>query len=100
MTHCTGQYDDGVTDGNLTRCSVRLGCGYSGCPDRVAAALRAAKTAFDSLPAAQRAHQRHLQRISFATGNVALSTRDADVAAIRERAAKAAGPCPCGECAT
>ena len=29
---CSGQHDDGIADGNLTRCSSVSGCGLAGCP--------------------------------------------------------------------
>lgn len=29
---CSGDYDDGIADGNLTRCSSNAGCGLAGCP--------------------------------------------------------------------
>lgn len=29
---CSGLYDDGIADGNLTRCSTTGGCALPGCP--------------------------------------------------------------------
>lgn len=71
------------------------------------ALLARAKAAFDALSPDAQAHQRHLQRISFAAGNVALSWREPppdtlpgetllDTATRLTTAA--AGPCPCGPC--
>lgn len=31
---CSGSYDDGIADGNLTRCAHQAGCGLPGCPVR------------------------------------------------------------------
>ena len=31
-TRCTGLHDDGIADGNLTRCSIVSGCGLLDCP--------------------------------------------------------------------
>lgn len=32
---CSGDYDDGIADGNLTRCSVKAGCGLKNCPSEI-----------------------------------------------------------------
>jgi len=32
---CSGKYDDGIADGNLTNCSSVAGCGYKGCPSKL-----------------------------------------------------------------
>lgn len=48
-------------------------------------------------------HMRHAQRASFAYGNVALSLRDPNEAALARLRADvdaAAGPCPCSACST
>jgi hypothetical protein len=31
---CTGMHDDGIADGNLTKCSLQSGCARKGCPYR------------------------------------------------------------------
>lgn len=42
---CVGAHDDGIADGNLTRCSVISGCGLDGCPyELTLKAKRAAET--------------------------------------------------------
>lgn len=43
-------------------------------------------------------HMRHMQRISFATGNVALSSGDVLRATIDASVRRVAGPCPCDDC--
>lgn len=75
--------------------------------DRLEAILARAKAAYDSLTPDQQMHHRHLQRISLAAGNVALSWRTPPLGtlpgetlidtAIRLVTA-AAGACPCESC--
>jgi hypothetical protein len=60
--------------------------------------LAGARAAFEALSADEQAHMRHAQRISFATGNVALSRPDLAREDIARDVAKAAGPCPCRPC--
>lgn len=65
--------------------------------------IEEALAAFERLTPEQKAHHRHAQRISFAYGNLALSSnyRDADserLYLLRKEVEAAAGPCPCGAC--
>lgn len=66
-------------------------------PD-LAELLRRARDAFDALTPDEQIHHRHLQRISFAVGNVGLSRPDVLRDTLERLALDAAGPCPCGRC--
>jgi hypothetical protein len=57
--------------------------------------LLSAVAAFEALTPDQQAHHRHLQRISFAIGNVAMEHPEE----LRIAIERAAGPCPCSACA-
>lgn len=41
MTVCNGSHDDGIADGNPTRCSAASGCGRSGCSSECRAGVSA-----------------------------------------------------------
>jgi hypothetical protein len=63
--------------------------------------LLKARTITESMSAEQLAHERHLQRICFVTGNLLLSAGElgaSDETALCDRVRAAAGPCPCGRC--
>lgn len=60
--------------------------------------LKAACALFESLTPDEQAHHRHAQRISFATGNVALGHPTEMRSSIEAAARRAAGPCPCMKC--
>jgi hypothetical protein len=51
----------------------------------------------DAMTSDQLMHHRRLQRISFASGNVALSTGDR-YEDVKARVEKIVGPCPCADC--
>lgn len=57
-----------------------------------------ALAAFDAMTPAQQVHHRHLQRISFAAGNLAMRSPTRTVDMIRKSVERAAGPCPCADC--
>lgn len=66
--------------------------------DEISTLLRRAQAAFDALTPDEQIHHRHLQRVSFAVGNVGLSRPDVPRTDLERLAAEAAGPCPCGRC--
>lgn len=66
--------------------------------EALAKAFANALASFDTMTPAQQVHHRHLQRISFATGNLAMSSRTRTADMIRADVERAAGPCPCADC--
>lgn len=60
--------------------------------------LATACALFESLTPDEQKHHRHAQRISFATGNVALGYPTEMRSSIEASARRAAGPCPCTKC--
>lgn len=76
--------------------------------DRVRRLLEKAIAKLEAMTPDERAHHRHEQRISFAAGNVAMDWSALVVfngeprpalEVAHELARRAAGPCPCGDCA-
>lgn len=65
--------------------------------DRLQRLMNETKETFERLTPDAQLHHRHLQRISFVSGNVALSSTEG-IEKIREHVRLEAGPCPCQSC--
>jgi len=65
---------------------------------QLAELLAQASATFDAMTVDQKLHMRHQQKISFVTGNLALTRGESSYDDLRSRVTEAAGPCPCGDC--